>query len=245
MTEDEIKVLQIRLNALDYDAGNPDGRWGPFTERAVKDFQRMNGLDPDGKPGRLTMGALNSPAAKRAGDDNPRIIDRNAAVIAGGSANAGPWPFQRDCTAFYGQPGNPQCTAGVVKLPIPFRIAWDAKQTVNSFRCHAKVQAPMTEIFQRAVARYGETRYRELGLDLFGGCYNLRQMRGGTSWSMHSWGIAVDLDPERNALKMSHLEARFARPEYLDFWKIVEDTGAVSLGRKADYDWMHFQFAKL
>ena len=244
MTKDEVKALQQRLNALDYNAGDPDGDFGSRTEAAVKAFQRMNGLDPDGKPGRLTMAALLSPAAKRADDASTRVIDRTAPEPAA-NAPASQWPFQRDCVAFYGQPGNPQCTAGVVKLPIPFKLAWDLKQSVGSFRCHAKVQAPLTAIFNEAVAAYGERRYRELGLDLFGGCYALRQMRGGTAWSMHSWGIAVDLDPERNALKMSHLEARFARPEYADFWRIVESKGAISLGRKADYDWMHFQFARI
>jgi hypothetical protein len=28
-------------------------------------------------------------------------------------------------------------------------------------------------------------------------------------------------------------------------WKIIESEGAVSLGRRKDYDWMHWQFARL
>ena len=70
-------------------------------------------------------------------------------------------------------------------------------------------------------------------------------MRGAKTWSMHAYGIAVDLDPERNQLKWGRDKAVFARPEYVPFWNIVESEGATSLGRARNYDWMHFQFANL
>ena len=68
-------------------------------------------------------------------------------------------------------------------------------------------------------------------------------MRGGSRKSTHAWGIAVDLDPENNRLRWGCDRALFARNEYKAFWEIVEDHGATSLGRSANYDWMHFQFA--
>jgi hypothetical protein len=39
-------------------------------------------------------------------------------------------------------------------------------------------------------------------------------MRGGSAWSIHSWGAAVDLDPDINQLKWSKPKATFSRPEY-------------------------------
>lgn len=155
------------------------------------------------------------------------------------------WPRQADVRAFFGEPGGPDCTAGMVDLPFKMRIAWDTSSTITRFRCHKKVEAPFERIFQKTLAAYGEAGIKRLGLDLFGGCYNLRQMRGGSAWSMHSWGIAVDLDPARNQLKWGRDRAVFAKPEYEPFWKIVEAEGAVSLGRAAGYDFMHFQFARL
>ena len=154
------------------------------------------------------------------------------------------WPNQAQVRSFYGEPGNPKCTAGMADV-YPMRVAWSKSDIVRRFRCHTLVKQAMENIFKHTLEHYGQSTLTKLGLDLFGGCYNLRQMRGGTSWSMHSWGIAVDLDPERNQLKWGKDKAVFAKPEYIPFWNIVEAEGATSLGRERNYDWMHFQFARL
>jgi hypothetical protein len=155
------------------------------------------------------------------------------------------WPRQADVTGFFGPAGGRDCMSGSVSLPFDFPLAWDEDQRLSRFSCHVKVAAPLTSIFAEAAKHYGEAEFRRLRLDRFGGCYNYRQIRGGASLSMHAWGIAVDLDPERNQLKWASDKASFARPEYAPFWSIVEAHGAVSLGRTRNFDWMHFQFARL
>lgn len=155
------------------------------------------------------------------------------------------WPTQANLRAFFGEPGSQLATAGLVDLAYPMKIAWDKSQVIRRFRCHAKVEKSMEAIFQKTLAHYGAAEVSRLALDIFGGCYNFRPMRGGKSWSMHSWGIAVDLDPENNQLKWTKTRAKFAKSDYVPFWNIVESEGAVSLGRARDYDWMHFQFARL
>lgn len=151
------------------------------------------------------------------------------------------WPNQAGVRAFFGEPGSPACTSGKVKLPAKMRIAWDKETLIPSFSCHAKVADALTSIFTETYKHYGEGDWRKLGLDLFGGCYNYRKMRGGSSWSMHSWGIAVDLDPANNQLKWGRDRATFAKPVYEPFWKIVESHGFTSLGRKYNYDYMHLE----
>ena len=214
-----IAAGQAILAAMGYEPGAIDGYWGPNTREALTDFQteQVTGKRPE----------LEREPKKEA---PPASID---------------FPRQRDMEVFYGPAGSAAATAGRCELPIPFVIAWNKDQRVTGFSCHRKVAAPMTAIFAEAVQHYGEDRYRRLRLDLFGGCFNDRNMRGGSRKSTHAYGAAVDLDPEHNRLRWSADRAAFARSDYDAFWKIVEGYGGVSLGRAADMDWMHFQFARL
>jgi N-acetylmuramoyl-L-alanine amidase len=55
---DDVVTLQQRLLALGFTVGRVDGRFGPHTERAVRDFQRNVGVPPDGTCGPATLKAL-------------------------------------------------------------------------------------------------------------------------------------------------------------------------------------------
>ena len=116
--------------------------------------------------------------------------------------------------AKYGQPGDSdQLTT--LHLPYPMRIAWDLEKTVTKIQCHRLIADNLGAVFAELLSTYGLPKLQELGIDLYGGCVNVRLMRGSsTKWSRHSWGIAIDLDPSRNQLKENHKTARFARPEY-------------------------------
>lgn len=50
-TGDKVKKLQQALNALGYNCGNVDGKFGPKTLAAVKKFQKAMGISADGKVG--------------------------------------------------------------------------------------------------------------------------------------------------------------------------------------------------
>jgi len=128
-----------------------------------------------------------------------------------------------------------------ITLPFPMILSWDRGKKVNSLRCHRLIADRLKIIFQEILAEYGLTKIQNLGLDLYGGCFNYRKMRGGNDWSRHSWGVAIDLDPERNRLRESHLTARFAKPEYKPMIDIFYRNGFLSLGKEKNYDWMHFE----
>lgn len=55
---EDVRWAQGRLNALGYDCGKADGIFGPNTDKAVKAFQRANGLSQDGDIGPKTWAKL-------------------------------------------------------------------------------------------------------------------------------------------------------------------------------------------
>jgi len=141
----------------------------------------------------------------------------------------------------YGKPEENPDYLVIIPLPYPMRLAWDKKHIITRMRCHKLVAENFKNIFKDLLDHYGLPEIQRLGIDLYGGCFNFRKMRGGTDWSRHSWGVAIDLDPERNLLKETSATARFARPEYKAMIDIFYRNGFESLGVEKNYDWMHFQ----
>ncbi|MCX5693229.1 MAG: peptidoglycan-binding protein [Candidatus Omnitrophica bacterium] len=52
------KEIQTALKNAGYDPGSPDGKIGPRTRQAIKDFQKSKGLVPDGVVGPKTWASL-------------------------------------------------------------------------------------------------------------------------------------------------------------------------------------------
>jgi hypothetical protein len=144
-------------------------------------------------------------------------------------------------TTRYGIPSKNPNYLTTLNLPYPMRLSWDTKVKVNKMQCHKLIHNQLSSVFADILEYYGYEKIVELGIDLFGGCFNFRPMRGGTQPSKHSWGIAIDLDPERNKLKETSKTARFARLEYKPMIDIFYKHGFISLGREKNYDWMHFE----
>ncbi len=55
---DDVAQVQIALTLKGYDPGTIDGVYGPYTQRAVKEFQKASGLVVDGIVGEKTAAAL-------------------------------------------------------------------------------------------------------------------------------------------------------------------------------------------
>lgn len=141
----------------------------------------------------------------------------------------------------YGKPNQNGTYLVSIKLPYPMRLAWDKNTKVNTMRCHKLVAQNFTNVFNELLKVYGLSKIQELGIDLFGGCFAFRAMRGGSDYSRHSWGIAIDLHPEANGLKTPYSKALFSKPEYEELHEIFEKHGFINLGKQKGYDAMHWE----
>ena len=67
---ESVRTVQRKLKELGYYTGSVDGDFGAETEKAVKAFQKANGLSADGKVGEQTLKKLNDKNAKTAKQAN-------------------------------------------------------------------------------------------------------------------------------------------------------------------------------
>lgn len=201
----------------------------------------------DGHPGRATRAAFEEAvishgfgsALKAPGPPSPA---HDPGTLGVDEPNATPglsnWPSANPGAlhAFYGPPGTGQVT---VPLPYPMRLAWDPDTQTQRITCHSKVASSLQECLAGILEHYGSLAgVRAARMDLLGGAYNLRKMRGGTNWSLHAYGAAIDLDPLHNGLK-TPWPTKATMPE--EVIEIFEKRGWTSLARVIGRDAMHFQ----
>lgn len=121
------------------------------------------------------------------------------------------WPTQANRNAFYGDPRgangrvDPKWeAANIVRVDIPWRavLAWDTHTVVKTIRCHRLCAESLKRVLAAiwTAAKFNQATIEKWGMHLYGGAYEFRQVRGGTSLSSHSWGCAIDWDPEGNAM---------------------------------------------
>jgi hypothetical protein len=155
-------------------------------------------------------------------------------------------PRQSEVGTFYGKPG-PMIEAqlAMFDLPMALRLDWDLAKTTKRVRLHRKCGPAFVAAIGAVRTQYGEAEMKKLGIDRFAGGYAHRQMRGGTSWSMHAYGCAVDFYAGPNGLKVRCPDALFCGAVYKPFLDIMEAHGWLPAIRLWGADAMHFQMARL
>lgn len=119
-----------------------------------------------------------------------------------------------------------------IALPFPLTLSWDHSRVVERMTCHKKLVSVFEKVFA-SILNAG----LQSNINSFGGCFSFRPQRSGTKLSAHSWGIAIDLNPELNQQGTAgHMDRKiveiFAGAGFV--W------GGAWQGRRCDP--MHFQF---
>lgn len=219
-------AYQDRLTALGLYDGKIDGLIGPKSIEAIKQFQALRGHQQTGNltaaQGRQLIGQI--------------VPDRQVTP----PTIAFPHDDPVSMTGYYGRPGE-----NIIQVEVAYRLelAWKPGTFTDHISVNKRCATAFQEMFRRILEMYGYEHIRELHLDQYGGGFNNRPITGGTRPSTHAYGAAIDLDPAHNQLTWDHRKAAFAKPDYVPLMNIVYDLGLTSLGKRKNYDYMHFQAA--
>jgi hypothetical protein len=129
---------------------------------------------------------------------------------------------------------------GVASNKNPWLTLWDVPENLEigvipkRIYCNKDLILPLSNAFANLISR-GHVKE----LKTWDGCFNIRKMRGLKSWSLHSWGIAIDLNAFENGLgKEPKLSSEFV--------KCFTDAGMDWGGFwKTRVDGMHFQLSNI
>jgi hypothetical protein len=183
----DVEKLQRMLNEIYQEQVDVDGIFGPHTEEMVVDFQWSSDLVADGIVGPATWKALEDYEAE---DDES--VEEEA------PAPSGMIIYQSQLTSLYGSPRD----------PAPYLKILDFKEFKNDFShvrdfegnkwsCriygHQLMDAPLRNSFRLLIARGFAGEFRT-----YDGCLSIRQMTSGNGWSVHSWGLAIDINAGTN-----------------------------------------------
>jgi hypothetical protein len=118
-------------------------------------------------------------------------------------------------------------------------IVWDVPTNLEigvipkRLYCNKDIVAPLTQAFTNLISTGKVSE-----LKTFDGCFNIRKKRGLSSMSLHSWGIAIDVNAAWNQLNM----VPTLTPGFV---KCFTDAGFEWGGTWTRKDGMHFQLAKI
>lgn len=147
-----------------------------------------------------------------------------------------PWPAgtQAGLRAFYGEPGD---EGNLVTIEFPYPMFYAGKRVTRT-RCHRKVAQSLGRILLDIGQLYGGDREVMEEAEDYGGIFNFRQKRGGSTYSVHAWGAAIDLDADDNTFRDTW-PMRADMP--LEIMEAFAREGWQSAGAFWGYDAMHFE----
>ena len=127
--------------------------------------------------------------------------------------------------------GDPTLEKSMVVWDVPANL--EVGVIPKKLYCNKDMIAPLSQAFKNLIDTGNVAE-----LKTFDGCFNIRKKRGLSSMSLHSWGIAIDVNAAWNQLNMvPTLSAGFV--------KCFTDAGFEWGGTWTRKDGMHFQLKSI
>lgn len=147
-----------------------------------------------------------------------------------------PWPAadQRSLRSFYGEPGD---ESRLVTMDFPYPMYYGGK-LVTRTRVNARCADSLHRVLSAIGGSYGQQSGIMEEAQDYGGVYNFRLKRGGSTYSLHAYGAAIDLDADDNTFS-EHWPMQADMP--IEIMECFAREGWVSAGAFWGYDAMHFQ----
>lgn len=145
-----------------------------------------------------------------------------------------PWPetSTRALNQFFGDPGD---ESQLVNLDVfGLGVKYEG-QTVRTVRCNRRVSESLGGIIKELSILHPEI------LADYNGCFNFRRMRGGSSYSLHAYGAAIDFMAGTNGNRTSW---PVAATMPITAMEIFAREGWIPAGAFWGRDAMHFQATK-
>ena len=145
-----------------------------------------------------------------------------------------PWPSpnEKELQAFYGEPGPEH----IINLDVKGLGLEYIGKPVNSIRCHKKVGPDLKDILTEiSLSPFAYVLRQYLG------CYEDRNIRGGTRKSLHARGAAIDFMAATNG-NNTHWPTKADMP--IEVMEIFARHGWTPAGAFWGRDSMHFQASK-
>lgn len=127
--------------------------------------------------------------------------------------------------------GNPELEAHMILWDVPTEL--EIGVIPKKLYCNKDMVIPLSKAFKNLIDRKLINE-----LKTFDGCFNIRKKRGLNTPSLHSWGIAIDVNASWNQLNQKPT----LTPEFI---KCFTDAGFDWGGNWTRSDGMHFQLAKI
>jgi hypothetical protein len=135
------------------------------------------------------------------------------------------------CVEKFGEP-TPDMERKYMKLYyVPALIRTCISVLPNRIYMHKLLEQPLENAFKLIIKRKLEEEVKS-----WDGCFIVRKIRGGTSMSIHSWGLAIDINAATNGLGR---EPQMSK----ELVKCFTDAGFDWGGTWKRKDGMHFQLS--